>query len=439
MITLYFANEIVVMSFRFKFILFICISLSITCILLFYFAYSQSYIDEGMDFSFFRRQKEKGNEHNEFSCFRIDDKMNHRNSSLSLIQPFEDMGVRVATSIWKADMICFETLNMIDHNIKKLRLSPSSRCRWIMAVGGSDIIASKSMLCLTLRKAGLDHYIPQTYIFDANEDRQRFIETYDPNKLYILKKNVQRQEGIVILPSSSSSSTFDYVLDLFDKNAETNGSSFVVCQELLQDPLVVGGRKVNLRVYLLCCVFEQKGKGSLGEEKVQMYMYHDGFIYYTPEFWEPNSVSIDRNITTGYIDREVYRVNPLTLRDMITFLNQGKTDHLGDQLESSIIETMRKLASVYRPIFLQNQTKRNKQITNWTIFGCDLAPNSSCTNVKIMEVNKGPDLSYKDERDKALKFNMVKEALKIVGISNFETLEKGEKEKEKKGGDFIEL
>lgn len=423
------------MSFQFNFILFICISLLMTCICIIFFSFlhSNDYIGEWIDFSLFRKLG-KENEHNGFSCFRIDDKMNHRNSSLSLIQPFEDMGVRVATSIWKADMICFETLNMIDHNIKKLRLSPSSRCRWIMAIGGSDIIASKSMLCLTLRKAGLDHYIPQTYIFDVDEDRQRFIETYDPNKLYILKKNVQRQEGIVILPSSSS--TFDYVLDLFDKNAETNGSSFVVCQELLQDPLVVGGRKVNLRVYLLCCIFEQKGEEK---EKVQMYMYHDGFIYYTPEFWEPKSVAIDRNITTGYIDREVYRVNPLTLRDMITFLNQGKTDHLGDQLESSIIETVRKLASVYHPIFLQNNqtntSKRNKQITNWTIFGCDLAPNSSCTNVKIMEVNKGPDLSYKDERDKALKFNMVKEALKIVGITNFETLEKGEKEE----GDFIEL
>jgi hypothetical protein len=385
-----------------------------------------------MDFSLFRRQKEN---ENGFACFRIDDEMNHRNNSLSLIQPFEDMGMRVATSFWKADMICFETLNMIDHNIKRLNLSSSSRCRWIMAVGGSDIIASKSMLCLTLRKAGLEHYIPQTYIFDLKEDRVRFINTYDSNKLYILKKNVQRQEGIVILPSTSShlqqTKTFDYVLDLFDKNAETNGSSFVVCQELLQDPLVVGGRKVNLRVYLLCCVFEGTQENQGNETITDMYMYHDGFIYYTPEFWEPKSVSIDRNITTGYIDREVYRVNPLTLRDMITFLNQtnetNKTNPLGDQLESSIIETMRKLASVYRPIFSQNHQKnksigkrnRKKEITHWTIFGCDLAPNSLCTNVKIMEVNKGPDLSYKDERDKALKFNMVKEALKIVGVPNF--------------------
>ena len=51
------------------------------------------------------------------------------------------------------------------------------------------------------------------------------------------------------------------------------------------------------------------------------------------------------------------------------------------------------------------------------ILGCDVAVNKNL-ECKIMEINKGPDLTYKDERDKTVKYNLVKDTLDIIGLIN---------------------
>ena len=38
-------------------------------------------------------------------------------------------------------------------------------------------------------------------------------------------------------------------------------------------------------------------------------------MYYTPELFEKNSSDLKKNITTGYIDRQIYIDNPLTHMD----------------------------------------------------------------------------------------------------------------------------
>jgi len=47
------------------------------------------------------------------------------------------------------------------------------------------------------------------------------------------------------------------------------------------------------------------------------------------------------------------------------------------------------------------------------IFGADIAPdeNLKCT---LMEINKGPDIGFKDERDGNIKKNMLKDAFTVV-------------------------
>jgi hypothetical protein len=57
-----------------------------------------------------------------------------------------------------------------------------------------------------------------------------------------MKKNIQRQEGLKISK---------------DKNEILNcyKDGYAVVQELLQDPYLINGRKINLRVY---CLFIKK-------------------------------------------------------------------------------------------------------------------------------------------------------------------------------------
>lgn len=332
--------------------------------------------------------------------YRITDTLNYKNPSLMPIQPYTDIMSETIydnyfqkTDVYdKAEWIMFETFNNIDVIMKQIKFP--SKIRFVFGLAGTDMLVSKSALALTLTmyldEKDLKNTIPSTYVLENAIDKDKFINDYKPNGTYIMKKNIQRQEGIVI--------TKDRNTILYNFNTI---SDYVVVQELLKDPMLVSLRKINIRIYLLVVIGENNNNNS-------MYMYGDGFMYYTPLNYK-DSTNIEENITTGYIDRKVYEDNPLTLRDL--YLSMPPQN--ASILSANILKTMKTIAQVYLPLF----AKQNGNLpgNKFIIYGVDLAPSASF-DVKVMEVNKGPDLSYKDVRDKELKLNMVQEALGIVGI-----------------------
>ena len=68
--------------------------------------------------------------------------------------------------------------------------------------------------------------------------------------------------------------------------------------------------------------------------------------------------------------------------------------------------------NTYTPI-IQKENKNHS--VGFLIYGVDLAPDVNL-NSKIMEINKGPDLSYKDERDMGVKYNMMEQACILAGL-----------------------
>ena len=170
-------------------------------------------------------------------------------------------------------------LNNTDHMVSKLAL-------WKYLKGKYGAESASTM-------------IPYTWDLTDLNDIERFKSVYDKNKLYITKNNHQRQEGIQI------HSSLDSVLD--------NKNKYLLVQELLQDPYLISGRKINLRVYVLVI--------KDNHANIKLNVYKDGFMYYTPELFEPQSPSFKKNITTGYIDRKVYEENPLTHGDFKKWLD----------------------------------------------------------------------------------------------------------------------
>ena len=54
-------------------------------------------------------------------------------------------------------------------------------------------------------------------------------------------------------------------------------------------------------------------KDKQGNTKVLV--YQDGFMYYTKDLFKENTIEAGPNITTGYVDRWIYDVHPLTHED----------------------------------------------------------------------------------------------------------------------------
>lgn len=253
--------------------------------------------------------------------------------------------------------------------------------------------------------------MPESWILTDSDDFARFKKEFNSNKIYIMKKNVQRQNGIKI------SNNLDEIIKNKEDD-EKNDYPYVIVQELLQDPYTISRRKINLRVYVLVVK---------NNNKTNLYVFSDGFMYYTAELFQKNSTDNKINITTGYIDRKVYQENPLTHNDFKLYLDSDRTYNITEQklrnnnenISEYVFNNIYNLIRDIFTVFFDKIGNSPKLFNNikFQLFGCDVAIDENL-NAKIMEINKGPDLGAKDTRDSELKHNLVRDIFKTVGLIN---------------------
>lgn len=325
--------------------------------------------------------------------YRIADSLDTNRISVPMMTCFQEalsvLDIPVAASAYAhANFVMFETLNLIDHNISRVSIPKSTFA--VYGIGGSDLMAGKHNLALMMRKCQAHATIlPPSYIPLAEDDIQRLIASHHPGKVYIMKKNVQRQQGHLLT---------NRLDDVLEKRHD-----YVVVQDVLQDPLIINKHKINIRIYMLIII-------RPGTKSPEFYIYRDGFMYYTPKAFVPFSTIPDEVITTGYIDRSIYEHNPLTLQDLFA--------HVGELNATTLWQSIIRVFQSIKHCYTDTLVKQNAGIpgTKFLVYGCDIAPDSryACT---LMEINKGPDLGYKDERDKHVKLGMVCEMLQRVGFA----------------------
>jgi hypothetical protein len=324
--------------------------------------------------------------------YRLEYPLNTHSASLEIIKTFKDANTHFvkAREYDEARFLMFDSLDLIEDYMQSVVLPHA--CTHVYGLAGSDTMASKSSLVVRMRERLppplCTAVLPISYVLPHDIPLMRL--QAEPGDVWILKKNIQRQEGQLITDN----------LDILGSAAQDG--SFVVAQKMLRDPFLVSGRKINLRVYMLVVADAKRN--------VKYYYYTNGFMYYTPKPYQ-YSANKDEVITTGYIDRRVYDENPLTLQDFKDWLGSMR----GYVLFQNIHKTIGLISFTFRELLKEANKPTNHPHSRFLIYGVDLAPDTHL-NIKIMEINKGPDLSYKDQRDAAVKLNMVKDALALVGL-----------------------
>lgn len=294
-----------------------------------------------------------------------------------------------------------EITHIINKNIKNNINGKNVR---IFMLKNTDYLVSKIVLWLIIKyyyEGEASKLMPYTWNLNNTNDIDNFRNNFSKDKLYIIKNNSQRQEGLLILDD------LDEII-----NSKNN---YLLIQELLQDPYLINGRKINLRVY---CLFIKDINGN-----VQVSIYNDGFMYYTPDLFEKKNKEFSKNITTGYIDRKIYQENPLTHNDFRIYLDSNrnlsdiennikniKNLKISDYVFNKIYELLKDIFNIYVNILTIDDLGIGFQL-----YGADIAINDDL-NPLVMEINKGPDLSAKDERDRKLKFKLSEDILKSVGL-----------------------
>jgi len=267
----------------------------------------------------------------------------------------------------------------------------------IFLIDGCDWVASKMSLWELLKEnygAFASKYMPDSYLLDKEQDLKAFSVKFhenkikNPNQMYVLKNYAQRQEGLKL--------TRDH-----DEIIKGINDGWYLAQEYKYDPYIIDKRKINFRYYLLIVC---------KDNTIEAYIHKDGFLYYTPDFYDANDMAFNKHITTGYVDRAIYEKNPLTLEDFRLYLDsigcglRQRWDFSAENLMNKVMEAISK------------KICKNKKLDNhvrFQLFGCDIAPTSKL-EASLMEINKGPDLSAKDDRDMQVKLKVQKDIFTIV-------------------------
>jgi hypothetical protein len=326
----------------------------------------------------------------------------------------KELGFIPTTNIFEAGLIvpCTyeateqEVIDLQNNNIKSNKFGNDVR---VFMLNNTDLMVSKWHLWEFLNNKYGEQFagtlVPKSSNLIADATNNDIITTYDKNKVYIANNNQQRQEG----------------LEIIDDINKIDRKKYILIQELLQNPYLLNGRKINLRVY--CVVVRDKNN-------VKCYFYNDGFMYYTPELFVKGRNDFKRNITTGYIDRKVYEVNPLTHKDFKKYLDsdrpltnaEKRIRETNMNISTYIFKNISELLQNVLDVFADKLGNINLGYS-FQLYGIDVAIDDEL-NAMMMEINKGPDISVKDERDGAVKNQLVKDMLKVTGLIKYDNTNK---------------
>ena len=287
---------------------------------------------------------------------------------------------------WLLFMPC--TYNNIEKELNNVK---NLNNRLLFGVHGCDLIVSKNNIWKLLEnKYGRNtaiNIMPETYILTNSEHMNLFKKDYNPNQVYIMKKNIQRKQGLLL--------TSDY--DLITNN---NDDKFRIVQKYMKNTFMINKRKLNLRIYLLIVV---------KNNKLTSYYYKNGKCIYTNKDYN-NSLELEENITSLNMDVKIYRKNPFDLFELCKYLGDKKYLILLNNLKNNL----KSLENCYKNILLKLNINNNNN-TYFQLFGLDYIFSNEL-DVYLLELNKGPDMSSKNNKDYILKNRVYEDLFDLVNI-----------------------
>lgn len=292
--------------------------------------------------------------------------------------------------------------NDVEEELKKIYIKDEKTNKYIFGLNGCDTIVSKNKIWESLVNCFGRKYastlMPESFVLDDLNELELFRKNYNPslNEIYILKKNVQRKEGLKL--------TRDY-FEILDGSKE----EYRVAQKYITNLYLINERKVNLRIYLLIVI---------KENYIHFYISEKGKCIYTNKKYDHNDLDFESNITSYNLDMSVYEESPRVFEELINYIDKKEGNNImkfkgGNYLFNKINKLMEEVS-----ICLSKNLYQSKNIKNtiaFQLFGADVIFDNEL-HPYLLELNKGPDMSPRDEIDEKMKNEVQTDMLKIVGI-----------------------
>lgn len=277
----------------------------------------------------------------------------------------------------------------IEHQLHSITLNKNNK--YIFGISGSDNIASKNNLWKLLQNKYSDAstIMPQTYILNDKNDMNIFIKYYKKDKIYILKKNLQRKEGLKLVKND-----LNFILNAANEK-------YKIVQEYIHNPFLVNNYKLNIRIFLL--IISKNGNKYF-------YIYKNGKCLYTANKYKPG-LDLNSNITSYFSNNDIYKKNPFCLNELKYYMESNNINY--KSIWFKIKSNVKKLTLAIQP-HICNMKKLN-YATTFQLFGLDVILDDKL-HPYILEINKGPNMMPLTKKDLELKTNIYNDMYSLVGI-----------------------
>ena len=290
--------------------------------------------------------------------------------------------------------------NYVEKELDELVIKSSkyNKIRYIFGINGCDMIVAKNYIWENLVKCygrkGASKIMPESYILYDDNEMELLKQNYSFNDIYILKKNVQRKEGLKLTKEYN-----DIINGIYD--------DYKVAQKYIRNMYLVNGRKVNLRIYLLIII--RNGH-------IYFYISNIGKCIYTKKEYNDTDLDFESNITSYHLDVSIYDKNPRYFNELINHINSKNTGK-GELLFKNIDNLLKNVARCIAGNLYQSPNISKHNIISFQLFGLDVIFNDDF-HPYLLEINKGPDMSAKDNEDTIMKYKIQEDMFKKVGIIN---------------------
>lgn len=250
------------------------------------------------------------------------------------------------------------------------------------------------------------NFLPMTYLLPI--ELNPFIEEFkrDPKALWILKpSNKSQGQGITLVNKSSKVKKMTFISKLMDDsdNDSNNNTSYVI-SKYIKNPLLVGHKKFDMRIYCLVTSFHP----------IKAYLFQLGFCRFCNEKFSIDVNDIDNiyiHLTNVAIQKKYEKYSAShggkwSLKNLRFYLenNYGydKTKKCFDDIKNVIINSLKSVESVM-----------NGDKHCFECYGYDILLDE---NLKpwLIEINSSPSLSTTTKGDHILKKKLINDVLDIV-------------------------
>ena len=333
----------------------------------------------------------QNNSNADFKYYRCENKLLGK----ILKNVFDTNNITHSNNDWNIYIPC--GYNDVEEELQKILIKKNPSTKYIFGLNGCDSIVSKNKIWESLVKCygrkDASYLMPESYILDDPNEMQVFRKNFNPSKknIYILKKNVQRKEGLKL--------TRDYFEIL-----EGVSDNYRVAQKYITDLYLINQRKVNLRIYLLIVI---------KEKTIYFYMCKNGKCIYTNKKYNDNDLDFESNITSYNLDMTVYKTNPRNFDELKIYIDETSGKDKGDLLFDNIELLMRKVSLCLSKNFFQS--KNIEGSVTFQLFGGDVIFDKEL-HPYLLEFNKGPDMTPRDVTDETMKNLVQSDMFKTIGV-----------------------